>query len=255
MFTKHILNIQTNLYEQLLNSTEFEPITNGREGAIIVDIKNNLIPIVRTTTIYNKPVQTFKMIHYDIIEKIKQVSNNDNLTFNNALIETYNNKYHTMRYHSDQALDLAKDSYICLFSCYNNPLTTNIRTLKIKNKSINECLDEIKLEHNSIVLFSLTTNSNYLHKIQLDKVTPLRAHAHLDDNIWLGITFRLSKTFIQFINEIPYFYQTDVILKLANENEIKEFYKYKNEENQSAEDNKIINYYLTISPSDILPFK
>ena len=38
----------------------------------------------------------------------------------------------TMKYHSDQALDLADNSYICIFSCYDNPI--NLRTLRIKNK-------------------------------------------------------------------------------------------------------------------------
>jgi len=129
-----------------------------------------------------------------------------------------------------------------LFSCYDNPDTKDIRTLKIKDKITGE-LSEISLTHNSIILFSVKTNSNYLHKIVLDK-------SYADDK-WLGITFRLSKTYIEFVNEIPYFYKTDKKLKLANEEEIKEFYKMRQTENKnSVFEYPEINY--TISKSDLL---
>ncbi len=242
MFHKYQLNLIDNLFNELSKTTNFENITNGRNGAVLVN-NNNIIPIVRTTTKYNNPAQLFSPIHYNIIDKIKTTTNKLNLDFNNALIEIYNNDYKSMGEHSDQALDLADNSYICLFSCYNNPLAKNIRTLKIKNKVTNETL-EIELNHNSIVLFSLETNSKHLHKIILDN------HI-INDNEWLGITFRLSKTFIKFINEIAYFNNTDIILKIASNDESKEFYKCRSLENKS------INYvwhniHYTINPSDLI---
>jgi hypothetical protein len=249
MFHKYQLDLIDNLFNELSKTTNFENITNGRNGAVLVN-NNNIIPIVRTTTKYNNPAQLFSPIHYNIIDKIKTTTNKLNLDFNNALIEIYNNDYKSMGEHSDQALDLADNSYICLFSCYNNHLATNIRTLKIKQKNTNITTD-IKLDHNSIVLFSLDTNSKYLHKIVLDE-------NHINNDEWLGITFRLSKTFIKFINEIPYIYYINNnninyinILTLATPDEIKQFYKHRSDENKSVgfvwpE----INY--TISISDII---
>jgi hypothetical protein len=114
MFNKKVLNFDINLFNQLSESVIFEEIIDGRKGAILVDKKDELIPLVRSTTVYNRPAQIFSKIHYDILEKIK---NETNLDFNNALIELYDSRYCTMGYHSDQALDLADDSYICLFSC------------------------------------------------------------------------------------------------------------------------------------------
>jgi len=241
MFQKFIIENESNIFNQLENSVEFENINNGRKGTNIVDYKNNLIPIIRTTTIYNNPSQKFKTIHYNIINKIKKMVNIENIEFNNGLIEIYDSNYYKMSYHSDQSLDLEEESYICIFSCYDNPI--NQRTLNIKSKITNE-RSNIELENNSLVLFSVKTNSNYLHKIVLNKKEP--------NNRWLGITFRMSKTYIYFINEIPYFinineipyfinineipyfYNKNKILRIANEDEKKQFYKLRGEENKST---------------------
>ena len=256
MFAKFIIDYQTNIFKELSKSIDFEDITNGRQGAVLVDIKlsSKIIPIVRTTTSYNKPAQQFLPIHYDIIENIKKVTKFDGLEFNNALIEIYDSKYRSMKYHSDQSLDLADDSYICIFSCYDNPI--DIRKLKIKEKTTGECLD-ILLENNSVVLFSLSTNSKYLHKIILESNT--------SNNKWLGITFRLSKTFIKFVDEIPYFikfvdeipyfYTNNKILRTANsEDEKKEFYKNRSKENLNVGHN-YPEFDYTISVSDVLSVK
>jgi hypothetical protein len=242
-FIKYNLNYYNNLYNDLSSLTEFEDITNGRKGAVLINLKNDLIPLVRTTTNYNKPNQQFTNIHYNIIENIQKVSKIKNLELNNALIEIYDNLYKKMGYHSDQALDLAENSYICLYSCYSNQNTKNIRKLKIKNKLTNEC-SEVLLEHNTVVIFSTNTNKNYIHKIVLELKT--------NDNVnWLGITFRLSKTYIKFINEIPYFHSNKQILKLANDNEKKEFSKHKRSENDNIDyEYPEINY--TISIGDTL---
>lgn len=199
MFNKFILNFQFNLFEHLLKSTEFENIINGRKGANLVDYKNGLIPLVRTTTVYHKPYQKFLDIHYNIIDNIKKTCYHDNFKFNNALIEVYDSNYTKMGYHSDQSMDLQQKSYICIFSCYNNPTTKNLRTLRIKNKLTNESFD-ILIEHNSIILFSLDINSKYLHKIILE--------SKVSDDLWLGMTLRYSKTIIQHIDNKVYFNST-----------------------------------------------
>jgi hypothetical protein len=245
MFSKFIIDYKTNVFEELSKSTKFEDITNGRQGAILIDVKNCLTPIVRTTTIYNKPSQTFNPIHYEIVEKIRAATNMKDLNFNNALIEIYDSKYTTMGFHSDQAQDLDENSFICLFSVYDNASNicdSDIRKLVIKNKQTNES-SEVVLDHNSIVLFSLKTNSEYMHKIILE--------SNKSNNKWLGITFRLSKTFIKFINEIPYFTNGKELV-LADENEKKEFYKFRGQENKLI-DYKYPELYYTISKSDMLP--
>jgi len=240
MFQKFIININ-DTFLQLSKSCEFENMSSHRKVANIIDYQNNLIPLVRTTSKYDNPIQKFQLIHYDLIEKIKKITNND-LKFNNAMVEIYNSEYRTMKYHTDQSLDLADNSYICLFSCYENPDETNARKLKIMNKTTS-VESEILLDNNSIVLFSTETNSNYQHKIILDSAS---------QNRWLGITFRLSKTFINFIENVPYFYQTNKILYMATHEEKNNFYKFKSQENLNVKFvYPEINY--TISISDISP--
>lgn len=245
MFTQFNLDFSTNLFDELSNSIEFENIANGRMGANLFDLKeNNLIPLVRTTTVYKKPSQKFLLIHLSIIEKINKMSNFGNIKLNNALIEIYDSKYTNMKLHSDQSLDLEPNSYICIFSCYSNPESKSIRKLKVKEKNSGS-IKEYILNHNSVTAFSLETNQKHLHKIILEN------NDKSDKNKWLGITFRLSKTYINFINEVPYFYQTKTKLRLANDTEKKEFYKFRSEENQSIHfEYPFIEY--TICHSDLI---
>jgi len=236
MFDKFTIDFSTNVFHELSTNTKFENITKGRLGAVLVDYKNELIPIVRTTTKYNNSVQKMTNIHYEIMNKIKEF--NKDVEFNNALIEIYNNTYTKMGFHSDQSLDLYDNSYIAIFSCYDNPI--NMRTLEIKNKLTMENY-EITLDNNSVVLFSTKTNNEYLHKIVLKN--------NSINNKWLGLTFRLSKTFVKFINDVPFINET--ILNLANENETKEFYKHRSIENANiGYVYPQLNY--TISGSDLL---
>lgn len=235
-FNKFSLPLTGNLFQQLSNTIDFENVGKGRQGNHLVNIGDKGIPIVRTTTKYNKPAHNFSAIHHNIIEKINQWANgNDNiqspLSFNNALIEIYDWNYFKMKYHSDQCLDLATNSYIALFSCYERPeeLTeNNLRKLKVKNKVRDKEL-EFVLENNSVVLFSLETNTSYLHKIVLDAVSKQKPIA--EDNRWLGITFRRSKTHIQFKDTLPYF-PNGTMLSMANEMEQKEFYTLRGQENK-----------------------
>jgi hypothetical protein len=238
MFNKKILSMDNNLFKKLTESIIFEEIIDGRKGAILVDKKDDLFPLVRSTTIYNKPAQLFSKIHYDILEKIKNATN---LDFNNALIEIYDSKYCTMRYHSDQSLDLVDNSYICLFSCYEKE-NKDYRTLRVKEKNQGN-IENITLDNNSIVYFDTNTNIKYLHKIILEKNTI--------NNKWIGITFRLAKTYIIFINESPYFSHNNSQLFFANVEQQKEYYKLRSLENLSTNYNyNDINY--TISISDIM---
>jgi hypothetical protein len=240
MFIKIGLDYKQNLFPELLTQTTFEDVTGGRKGAVLVDMRKGLIPIVRTTTKYTNPAQKFKSLHYDIMNKIRESINIEDIGFNNALIEVYDNQYCTMGFHTDQALDLADNSYIAIYSCYENP-SLNPRKLIIKNKQTNQQL-ELIMEHNSVILFSTTTNQQHLHKIILENVN--------GNNRWLGITFRLSKTFLQHIDNVPFLGKN--VLTLATGEETKNFYKLRSEENKSIEYKyPEINY--TISPSDLMP--
>lgn len=236
-FQKFALSFDANLYEELINSVDFENVAKGRMGNHLVKIGEKGIPIVRTTTAYHIAAQNFSSIHDFIIESINLVIKNSELNdfssvdFNNALIEVYDFNYSKMNYHSDQNLDLDANSYIGLFSCYKNPeeLSDNqLRKLMVKEKGSDEEL-EIPLTHNSVILFSVGTNNKFLHKIVLDRIShqkPLQS-----DNKWLGITFRKSKTFIEFEDNLAYF-SNGQLLELANEEQKTEFFKLRGQENR-----------------------
>lgn len=239
MFTKIILDYEDNLFHNLQETINFENITKGRKGCVLVNNENDLIPIVRTTTKYTNPAQKFTPIYHNLITKIKETININELQFNNALVEIYDNSYCKMGFHSDQSLDLEDKSYIAIYSCYENP--SHCRKLIVKNKITNDIF-EILMTHNSVIIFNLETNKQHLHKIILDNNI---------SNKWLGVTLRLSKTFIQHIDDCPNIYKTLNILKLADNKETKEFYKLRSEENKSINFiYPLINY--TISNSDLI---
>jgi len=231
-------------FDELIKEIEFEHITSGRNAAILIDINNNLIPIIRSTTKYNKPAQKFLPIHYILIQNICNLLN---CKFNNAMFEIYDTSYRKMKFHTDQALDLESHSIICIFSCYSDFVEKKyLRKLFIKNKSTSE-QSELLLENNSIISFSTDINKNYVHKIIL-------LCSEKNNIKWLGITLRLSKTYTKFINEIPYFSHNDKQLKLATDNEKKQLIIYKYKENNS------INFVYpeidyTLSLSDLMPIK
>jgi hypothetical protein len=266
-FEKFILgsNIQ---FEQLSRSCEFEEITKGRKGGNLIHFQDNLVPLVRTTTSYSKPAQQFGLVHYEIITRIRSITNNNSLQFNNALIELYDKDYRTMGYHSDQALDLASESYIGIYSLYaDHSDTANFRKLKIRDKILDLDLNsdsssrsgskkksnaityekELVLDNDSFVIFSTATNRTHQHKIVLESQTP--------GNLWCGITFRLSKTFINFRDSLPYFFPAnEKNLRIATDEEKKEFYKERSKENSSSDHNYGEIEY-TISPSDLMMIK
>ncbi|KAA2240268.1 alpha-ketoglutarate-dependent dioxygenase AlkB [Chitinophaga agrisoli] len=233
-FHKIALDLGPDLFNGLFNSVDFEPVAKGRVGNHLVNVGDKGVPIVRTTTKYNIPALNFSAIHHMLVERI-----NDNLAgipvqrFNNALVEVYDSGYYKMNYHSDHSLDLEDDSYIGLFSCYERPeelSAQHIRKLKIKDKGGEEEFEH-SLTHNSVVLFSLAANTKFQHKIVLDAAPhPKKMGA---DNRWLGITFRTSKTFIRFDDNMPRF-ANGKLLELANSEQEKEFYKLRGEENRGV---------------------
>jgi hypothetical protein len=243
MFQKFILDNSEFTFDIFKNDIIFEDF-NNRKCANIIDKQNELIPLVRTTTKYNHPYQLFNKNHYNLIKKIQEITKM-NLIFNNGLVEIYDYNYNTMKYHSDQALDLQDDSYICLYSVYNNT-NNNYRCLKIKNKLSDTNLEkEIILDNNSFILFSTNTNKQFLHKI----ICSLKYNNNIN-NKWLGITLRCSKTFIKFIDEIPYFTSSGYKLYIANKAETELFYKYKSLENKLTDFiYPTLNY--TINSSDL----
>jgi hypothetical protein len=168
-----------NPFKKLVSETTFEEITYGRNVATLVEPIEGKIPIVRTTSIYKNPPQTFNELHRKIVKGLDQ-------KFNNAMLELYDTTYKTMKFHTDQSLDLEDKSYIAIYSCYSDPLQPN-RLLTICDKKTKET-HEIILKHNSIVLFSKAANAECKHKITL---MPGR---HIQP--WIGITYRTSKTYI-----------------------------------------------------------
>ncbi|OJJ15426.1 hypothetical protein BKI52_39105 [marine bacterium AO1-C] len=254
-FYQLTLPLANDLFSELSTSIDFEGVTNGRVGNHLVNVSDEGIPIVRTTTKYNIPAHRFDALHRQIAESIKEAVGEQGqiqlpeVPFNNALIEVYGQEYFKMGYHSDQCLDLEADSYIALFSCYERPdeLTRHhTRKLKVRSKTSEEEF-EFLLENNSVVLFSLATNTQFQHKIVLE---PVKGAKPDTDNKWLGITFRKSKTLIRFQDNLPHFANGGV-LKLADEAQRKEFYKLRGQENKRLDfEYPAITY--TISVADTL---
>ena len=246
MLIKKTIKSDANLFEELIKDIEFEDITNGRLGTVLVKLKDDMIPLVRTTTAYQQPAQQFKQAHYDVMDKIKEESGLD-LEFNNALFEIYDSNYKKMGYHTDQSQDLDPNSYICLFSTYINPTIDNdIRKLRVMDKETKE-MTIVSLNNNSAVIFSVDANHKHRHKIILD--------TNGSTNEWLGMTLRLSKTFIKFNNNLPYIDgKHERVLSIADEDEAMEMRKCKkNENNEIGFQYPDVNY--TISPSDLLPVR
>lgn len=242
-----------NLFDELLASVRFEDVGKGRQGSVLIKLdETGNIPIVRTTTKYSLPAQHFQSVHDRLAQQI-QISTSLAVGFNNALIENYTNAYTTMGSHSDQALDLADESSIAIFSCYKHPESANPpRKLLVELKESSDDSPkgtlreriEIPLAHNSVVLFSVDTNRRLKHKIVLDK------SVQMPENQWLGITFRTSKTCVQFRDESGYFLD-DTRLTLANDEQRQEFYHLRHRENNET-DFTYPQITYTISESDMM---
>jgi hypothetical protein len=224
MFVKKYLKYGNNLFDDMVNANMWERLSDCRQGAILLDRVDDCIPIVRTTTAYRIPSQSLSPVHRRIIEDVKTTFGNvdDAIEFNNIMVEWYISKAKKMGYHSDQALDLAKDSYICIFSVYKDSNEARPKKLVVRHKNSKQT-DVLTLDHNSVVLFSTTTNAEHVHKI----VSEPEATA----SDWYGMTCRLSKTLIRISDGVPYVTSTGRVFTLANAVEKKEFIDHKRMEN------------------------
>jgi hypothetical protein len=227
-------------FEELLASVRFDKVTKGRRGAVLVKVDSSGVAIVRSTTSYRASAQLFRPIHEHLAQQISE-SGLLPLSFNNALAEHYTSAYKTMKRHSDQAQDLADESWIAVYSCYHDPERPS-RRLMVQPKESGVGF-EVPLEHGSVVVFSLDTNRRFTHAITLRAAAP--------DNEWLGITFRTSKTLLRFVDGHPTL-PSGARLTLASEDQRRELFQMRRRENQETSfEYPSISY--TLSESDLLP--
>ncbi|MFF7725812.1 alpha-ketoglutarate-dependent dioxygenase AlkB [Streptomyces sp. NPDC008001] len=233
------------LFAELSASVRWEEVGKGRRGATLTKVdESGGVPLVRTTTRYSNPTQRFRTVHERLAQQVQERAALP-VGFNNALIESYTNAYTTMGSHSDQALDLAGESFIAVFSCYQHPEASPPRKLVFESKESAGEQFEVPLAHNSIVVFSTDSNRRLRHKIVLD--TSVKAV----DNQWLGVTFRTSKTFVQFRDGHAYLPQ-GARLTSADDEQRREFYQLRRRENKETDFVYPLLTY-TVSESDLLP--
>ncbi|NBE53761.1 hypothetical protein [Streptomyces boluensis] len=239
---------ERNLFAELSASTRWEDVGKGRRGAVLTRIDEaGGVPLVRTTTRYGSPAQRFRVVHEELARRIQESAGLP-VGFNNALIETYTNAYKKMGGHSDQALDLADESFIAVYSCYQYPEEAPPRKLIFESKEPKESNGEtfeIPLAHNSVVAFSVETNRRLRHKIVLD------ASVRAAENPWLGVTFRTSKTVVRFRDGQAWLPQGTHLVS-ADDEQRREFYGLRRRENQET-DFVYPELTYTISESDLLP--
>ncbi len=232
------------LFTELSASAHLEDVGKGRRGAILVATDDPRgVPLVRTTTRYARPAQPFRAVHARLAEQIRACASLPR-DFNNALIEAYTSACATMGAHSDQALDLDDASEIALFSCYERPeLGRPARQLLVESKGPGGASFAIPLPHHSVVVFSTDTNRRFRHRIVLDAGAP--------ESLWIGVTFRTSKTFVRFRDHQAHL-RDDAPLTLASEEERREFFRLRHGENHEVGfAYPRITY--TISASDLMP--
>ncbi|MEV6769380.1 hypothetical protein AB0N05_12225 [Nocardia sp. NPDC051030] len=240
----YALTFEGELFADLSSSVLWEDVGKGRRGATLTKTDEaGGVPLVRTTTRYGSPAQHFRPVHERLARRI-QARAGLSIGFNNALIETYTNAYATMGSHSDQALDLADESYIAVFSCYRHPEAVPPRKLIVESKESGEMF-EIPLAHHSFVAFSVASNRRLKHKIVLDQ--PARAV----ENQWLGVTFRTSKTFVRFHDGHAYL-PHGARLVSADDDQRREFYQLRRRENNET-DFVYPPLAYTVSESDLMP--
>ncbi|NEB40526.1 alpha-ketoglutarate-dependent dioxygenase AlkB [Streptomyces sp. SID14515] len=251
----YTLPIEPNPFAELSESVRWEDVGKGRRGATLARIDEaGGVPLVRTTTRYDSPTQRFRAVHERLAQQIQERAELPGAAaFNNALIESYTNAYTTMGFHSDQALDLADDSFIAVFSCYQHPEASPPRKLIFEAKEAGGGSGaesggekfEIPLAHNSVVVFSVASNRRLKHKIVLD------APDRTADNPWLGVTFRTSKTLVRFRDGHAYLPQ-GARLTSADDEQQSEFYRLRRRENKET-DFVYPSLTYTISESDLMP--
>ncbi|KAB2589907.1 alpha-ketoglutarate-dependent dioxygenase AlkB family protein [Streptomyces arboris] len=241
----YTLPAEGNLFAELSESALLEDVGKGRKGATLARIDEaGGVPLVRTTTRYGSPTQRFRAVHERLADLIRERAGLS-VGFDNALIESYTNAYTTMGLHSDQALDLADESFIAVFSCYQYPEAGPPRKLIFESKGSDGEKFEVPLAHHSVIVFSVGSNRRLKHKIVLD--APGRAA----DNQWLGVTFRTSKTLIRFRDGHAYLPE-GARLTSADDEQSTEFYRLRRRENKET-DFVYPSLTYTISESDLMP--
>ncbi|MFE2322920.1 hypothetical protein ACFXD5_03155 [Streptomyces sp. NPDC059385] len=236
---------EENLFAEMSASTRWEDVGKGRRGAVLTRVDEaGGVPLVRTTSRYGSPAQRFRAVHERLAQRV-QARAGLPVGFNNALIERYTNAYRTMGSHCDQALDLADESFIAVFSCYRNPEAGPSRKLVFESKGPGGETFEIPLAHHGIVAFSVESNRRLRHKIVLDWAV------ETTDNPWLGVTFRTSKTLVRFHEGHPYLPQGPRLAR-ADDEQAKEFYRLRRLENHET-DFAYPPLTYTISESDLMP--
>lgn len=240
-FIKKHIHYDSNPFDAL-SSIKFEQITKGRLGANVIKCKSaDHVPIIRTTTPYQQPAQIINANYTDLLRRLHD-SFNHAKDFNNAMVEVYDNSYRNMKFHTDQAQDMDPKSYICLFSCYDDPNTNNLRRLVVKSKLYDDEFSVI-LEHNSAVFFSVENNDKFVHKIVLNNSNGVPTK-------WLGVTLRASKTYVTFKDGVPYLDTQP--LRMAKGDEVNQVRHCKRVENTTI-GSKYPELDFTLSPGDLLP--
>ncbi|MFF5975096.1 hypothetical protein ACFY7C_26680 [Streptomyces sp. NPDC012769] len=239
------LPTEEDLFAELSTAVRFEDVGKGRRGAVLTRIdETGAVPLVRTTTRYGSPAQPFRPVHERLARLIHEHAGLPG-GFNNALVETYTNAYRTMGSHSDQALDLAEDSFVAVFSCYRDPAAGQSRKLVLETKGPGAQTLEIPLAHNGVVAFSVDANRRLRHRILWD------APAKAPDNPWLGVTFRVSKTLVRYRDGHVYL-PGGTRLTAADEEQRREFYRLRRRENDET-DFVYPPLTYTVSDSDLMP--
>ncbi|MDX2395407.1 MULTISPECIES: hypothetical protein [unclassified Streptomyces] len=234
-----------NPFAELSASARMEDAGKGRRGAVLTRIDDaGDVPLVRTTTRYGSPARCFRAAHERLARTIQERAGLS-VGFNNALIESYTNAYRTMGSHSDQALDLADESFVAVFSCYQHPEAGPPRKLIFESKGSGGEKFEIPLTHNGVVAFSVASNRLLKHRIVLE------APVGTADNQWLGVTFRTSKTLVRFRDGHAYLPQ-GARLTSADDEQRREFYRLRRRENDEPDFSYPLLTY-TISESDLMP--
>ncbi|MGA4949211.1 hypothetical protein [Streptomyces lydicamycinicus] len=239
------LPTEENLFAELSASVRWEDVGKGRQGAALTKLDTSGgVPLVRTTAQYGSATQRFRPVHERLAQQIQERAELP-VGFNNALIERYTNAYTRMGSHSDQALDLAEDSFIAVFSCYRYPESGPPRKLIFETKQPGGEQLEIPLDHHGIVAFSVASNRRLKHRIVLD------APDRVANNQWLGVTFRTSKTLIRFSGGLPYLPQ-GTRLTSADEEQRRDFFRMRRRENTET-DFVYPSLTYTVSEGDLMP--
>ena len=273
-FDTFSLSFSESMYDALLQEYEpyLEHVTNGRKGCISTCVNtsssgndnehsNIIAALVRSTTKYQGPMVRFSPSLHRIKEELENIAS-VYFPFNNALVEEYTNKYKSMKFHSDQDLDLQEGTYIALFSSYRDPNVKPTRYLEIKNKETQR-MEMIPLQHHSVVVFDVDrTNKAFQHRIVYKQQDDSQQSMD-SDNAWIGITFRQSKTLLEYKTDTTtsdptqsqvFFHGTTQLLRLASPKEIKDSYRLRQKENDSKSKEEfsygITDY--TTSPGDLL---